>query len=603
MIACNSKMEAVMRIKASVILILLSLILTLIPQPTHAAGLTMTPTQGIVGSEVTIVNIAAYGSGEYQIYWGDDKQLIAQGTTSGLSNLVFTIPETPRGKRRVLLKLGSNAVDNEFNVLPSIRLNAKEGIVGSDLSVTGSGFNANETNIEITYNGTAIVNNVMADIRGNWQSTFKVPPSKSGAQIIDAGGSTPITEVDNKNFNVIPSININPSAGGVGTIVTVYGTGFSSAESGITIAYDGIKVKTAIFSDTRGSWQSTFSVPTSTKGRHRVNSSGDATPEASVTGVGFTVSPALKLELTSGQLGDVIRVGDDFWASGIGFEQNESGVQVLFDGVMIASGVVADANGSWAIPLKVPPTGRGKHTVNASGNITRLTDVAGGTLIVSPQIEINPTSGGVGTDVVVKGTGFGSGQPFTVSYDGVQVATGSMIDGKGGFNASFKVPKGKSGGDHTITVTDTTASVASATFKTETQPPQGPRAISPEAGSKVGFIGNTVISFTWTPVEDPSGVTYLLEISNSPEFTGAMLRKEGLKEAQYTLTRDEALTDGTYYWRVKAIDGVGNESGWTTAQLIKVGGEIWIFPAIIIALAIVGLIIWRIVRLNKRGWR
>jgi len=59
-------------------------------------------------------------------------------------------------------------------------------------------------------------------------------------------------------------------------------------------------------------------------------------------------------------------VGDDFWASGIGFQQNEGGIQVLFDGVMIASGVVADANGSWAIPLKVPPTGRGKHTVNAS---------------------------------------------------------------------------------------------------------------------------------------------------------------------------------------------------------------------------------------------
>ena len=157
------------------------------------------------------------------------------------------------------------------------------------------------------------------------------------------------------------------------------------------------------------------------------------------------------------------------------------------------------------------------------------------------MIEINPASGGVGTDVVVKGTGFGSSQAFTVSYDGVQVASGAVVDTKGGFNASFKVPRGKSGGDHTITVTDATASVASATFKTETQPPPGPRAISPEAGSKLGFIGNTVITFTWTAVEDPSGVTYLLEISNSPEFTGAMLRKEGLTSDKYTLTKDEAL--------------------------------------------------------------
>ena len=101
-----------MRIKASVVVVLLSLILMLLPQPVKAAGLTMNPVQGIVGSEVTIINIASYGSGEYQIYWGDEKQLIAQGTTSGLANLVFTVPESPRGKRRVLLKLGTNAVDS-----------------------------------------------------------------------------------------------------------------------------------------------------------------------------------------------------------------------------------------------------------------------------------------------------------------------------------------------------------------------------------------------------------------------------------------------------------------------------------------------------------
>jgi len=84
------------------------------------------------------------------------------------------------------------------------------------------------------------------------------------------------------------------------------------------------------------------------------------------------------------------------------------------------------------------------------------------------------------------------------------------------------------------------------------------------------------VTFTWTAVEDTSGVTYVLEISNSPEFTGAMLRKEGLKEAKYTLTKEEALSDGSYYWRAKAVDGVGNESGWFTPQLFKVGGEIWI---------------------------
>jgi hypothetical protein len=592
-----------MRRMASAIVILLSLAAMVVPQPVQAANLTLTPAQGIVGSDVSIIGISAYGTGEYQIYWGDERQLIAQGTTSGVANVLFTVPESSRGKRRVLLKIGANAYDGEFNVLPSIRINVKEGYVASDLVVTGAGFNSNESGIEITYSGTAIVSGVMADSKGNWQSTFKIPPSRSGVQIIDAGGTTPATEVDNRNFTVIPKIDINPVAGGVGTMVTVYGTGFGASESGITIGYDGLKVKTAIASDIRGSWQSNFFVPSSTKGRHRVNSYGEVTGEANVTSAGFTVSPALKLELASGQLGDVIRVGDDFWVSGIGFEQNEGGVQVMFDGVMIASGTVADANGSWAVPLKVPPTTRGKHVVNAAGNTTKSGDVAGSNLIVSPQIEINPTTGGVGSDVVVKGTGFSGAQVFTISYDGVQVASGAIVDSKGGLSASFKVPRGKSGGDHTITVTDAMAAVSSATFKTETQPPPVPRAVSPEAGSKLGFLGNTVVTFVWTAVEDPSGVSYILEISNGPEFSGAMLRKDSLTKAQYMLTKDEALQDGSYYWRVKAVDGVGNESPWTTGQLFKVGGEIWIIPAILAALIILGLIIWRVVVLNRKGWR
>jgi hypothetical protein len=221
---------------------------------------------------------------------------------------------------------------------------------------------------------------------------------------------------------------------------------------------------------------------------------------------------------------------------------------------------------------------------------------------VSPQIEVNPKSGGVGSDVVVKGTGFSANQLFTISYDGVQVASGTTIDGKGSFATNFKVPKGKPG-DHTITVTDATASVSSATFKTETSPPPTPKAISPEAGSKFGFVGNTVVAFSWTAVEDPSGVSYLLEISNSPEFTGAMLRKEGLAQTQYTLTKDEALPDGSYYWRAKAVDGAGNESGWTTPQLFKTGGEPWLIPSVLGALIVLALIIWRVVTLSRRGWR
>ena len=592
-----------MRIKATVVVLLLSLAAFIAPSPVEAAGLTLNPQQGIVGSGVTLVNILSYGSGEYQVYWGDAKQLIAEGTTTGIANVVFMIPETPRGKQKVTLKVGGNVVDGEFIVLPSIRLSGKEGYVSSSLSVTGAGFNTNETDIQIIYGGNAIVTGLVSDNKGNWQGTFKIPPGRSGATVIDAGGSTtPITEVDNKSFTVLPRIDISPTAGGVGTMVTVYGTGFGSSESGVAITYDGLKVKTAIGADSQGSWQSSFFIPTSTKGGHRINSYGEVTGESAVAGVTFVVSPALKLEPVSGQLGDTIRAGDDFLAGGIGFEQNEGGIQVTFDGVMVTSGIVADANGSWAVQLKVPQSTRGKHVVNASGVTTRSGDIADAILVVSPKIEINPDSGGVGADVAVSGTGFGTSQVLTISYDGTQVASGANTDARGSFTANFKVPRGKAG-DHTITVTDATASVASASFKTETSPPPAPKPVSPEAGSKIGLVGNTVVIFSWTAVEDPSGVSYLLEVSGSPEFTGAVLRKESLDQTQYTLTKDEALSEGSYYWRVKAVDGAGNESGWTNGQLFKAGGEWWVFAVALGVIIVLGLIIWRVVALKRRGWR
>jgi hypothetical protein len=592
-----------MKVKASVLVLLLSLVVLISPKPVTAAGLTLNPVQGIVGSEVAVINIAAYGSGEYQVYWGDARQLIGQGSTAGISTISFLVPESARGKQKVMLKLGANVYDGEYIVLPSIKVSAKEGYIGSALSVTGSGFNANETNIEVLYGGTAIATGLVSDSKGNWQANFTIPPTRGGLVTLDAGSSTtPAIEVDNRSFTVLSKIDINPIAGGVSTLVMVNGTGFGTSESGITIAFDGLKVKTGIAADNKGTWQSSFFIPTAAKGRHRINSYGDVTGDAAVSGVTFSVSPALKLELVSGQLGDVIRVGDDFWASGIGFEENESGIQVTFDGVMISSSISADAKGTWAVQVKVPLTSRGKHVVDAAGNTTKAGDVADATLIVSPQMEINPKSGGIGSDVVVKGTGFGANQPLTITYDSTQVVSGQSIDSKGSFNVTFKVPKGKSG-DHVVTVTDATASVASGTFKTEMSPPPVPRPVSPEAGSKFGMVGNTVVEFSWNAVEDPSGVSYVMEISGSPEFTGAMLRKENIAQTQYTLTEEEALPDGSYYWRLKAVDGAGNESGWTTGQLFKVGGQLWVFGVILGAVIILALIIWRIIMLRRRGWK
>jgi hypothetical protein len=42
-------------------------------------------------------------------------------------------------------------------------------------------------------------------------------------------------------------------------------------------------------------------------------------------------------------------------------------------------------------------------------------------------------------------------------------------------------------------------------------------------------------------------------------------------EVSYALTDAEALPYGTYYWRVKAVDGALNDSGWSASSTFKAG--------------------------------
>jgi len=96
-----------------------------------------------------------------------------------------------------------------------------------------------------------------------------------------------------------------------------------------------------------------------------------------------------------------------------------------------------------------------------------------------------------------------------------------------------------------------------------------------------------------------------LEISPSPDFAGTIIRKEGLTANEYTLTSDEALTKGNYYWRVRAVDGAGNQSDWTNGQLFKVGGiEWWLVLVIAVGVIFVIVIIWRFASVRQHDkWK
>ena len=597
-----------MKVKASAALLALMFISALIlPAAAQAESLTLEPVQGAVNSDVKIPAFCQYGEGEYFLYWGEGNQLIKQGsvTKTGCQPITFQVPQSPRGKHMVTLKVGSKSFQKEFTVLGSNTIGSKKGTAGTELAVQGYGFNARETGIKVMMDGNAVASGIEATASGSWLYTLKVPASSKGNHPITASGSsTPASEAREQVFSVTPSMSINPSSGWVGRVINAAGSGFGSAETNIAVLYDDLLVKTNVSADLSGSWQVSFSIPASSKGVHKVDARGATTTLEDVTDAQFTVSPGIKVEQASGRLGDVINVGDTLFVNGFGFLENEPNIRVTFDGLQAVGGITADAHGSWSSQFAVPASTRGEHAVDSFGDATKSGDVSAYTVVITAELSINPAGGAVGENTLLTGSGFGASQPLTITYDARKITSSATTDSKGSFSTAFKPPASGTG-NHLVTVSDGTQAIGSITFNIESTAPQAPSPISPEAGFKAGVMESKPIDFKWSAVEDPSGVVYALEMSQKADFSGSVVRKDNLEKPEYTLPAGDKPQPGEYYWRVRATDLAGNAGEWSRSQLIVFSGFDFVWPivGVIAGLAVIGLVIWRIQAIsNKGGW-
>lgn len=433
---------------------------------------------------------------------------------------------------------------------------------------------------------------------------FTIPESAQGTHdIYVCDDDDPDDRVSTVEFTVYPFIEIDKDEGAAGAEVTLSGTGWNVDEQEIEVRFyledpDGSfddddlyeVAKTAdIDVSARGSWEGlTFTVPAASKGTHWIYAVGDETDDIDdyhIQGVQFEVTPGISMSPSSGAVGDTVTV------EGGGFEADEEDITVLFDGESVATGITADEDGIWEATFEVPEATKGVHTITAEGEDTDSADVDDLEFEVLPTVSVSPTSGNVGTTVTVSGKGLPANKNVTVTYDGVNKASGTTGSNGSLAGVTFKATHTQDTHtvDHPIVVTYDGTTV-SKTFKMESDAPTAPDLASPENGLRIGFIGDQTPTFTWAPVSDPSGVEYILQIANNPSCAQVLITKSGLSQPTYTLSKFEALGYGTYYWRVKAIDSAQNESNWSNIYSFKSGLlPMWAF------IAIVGLVVVLIV--------
>jgi hypothetical protein len=245
--------------------------------------------------------------------------------------------------------------------------------------------------------------------------------------------------------------SLSPTTGAVGASLTIAGSGFGATQGTSTVTFSGTAA-------TPTSWATdTIEVPVpsgATTGNVVVTVSGTAS-----NGVSFTVVPApsiTNLSVTSGVVGTSVTI------TGTNLGATQGTGTVSFNGTDATPTTWSATSIAVTVPVQATT---GNVVVSASGvasNGINFTVVEG--LGIT---SVSPTSGVVGTEVAITGTGFGATQgSSTISLNGTTAVVASWSD----TSIIAFVPSGASSGPFSVTVNSNT--VNSSTF-TVTPLPSG----------------------------------------------------------------------------------------------------------------------------------
>lgn len=266
----------------------------------------------------------------------------------------------------------------------------------------------------------------------------------------------------------------------------------------------------------------------------------------------FSVKPKVEVIPAQATPGATVKI------KGTGFPEDSGGTAAItFDGKAITVNTVTSKTGTFISDFVVPNTMAGEHKFTASSPKI-LAEIVSANLKVVPAITLEPRQPEVGAESKITGYGFAAKSVIKVKYDNVNIASSPTTDENGAFSYTFKVPE-SSAKDHIITAEDGAGNNVILNLRLEGKAPPKPATLSPKA-ERFGWLGEQVVTFTWSPVADISGVTYTVEVAEDLNFFPLKpgMRKVGLTQANCTLT----IKEGTYYWRVRGVDGVGNEGEW-----------------------------------------
>jgi len=589
---------------------------------TELEPITLSPTSGFLGTTVTVTgtDFQSYSNTDVHLYFDSNWIKSIRVSDNGTFTTDFNVPNyvTPGTSYSVTIQNEENVILAEelFSVGARIDLDYDKGEVGKWIKVTGRYFDTGKgvrlyfsgdeadigDSIDSEVTAYEYIGEVYTNSNGYFDSPyhFFIPGEltdgtdkedvRSGDYYIYAiyyPGGNQIKAI--AKF-VLIGIGLEPDEGPVGSEVEIAGEDLRSNQE-ISVKYDGDNIEIVSGdgkTDEDGRFTCAIIIPESAAGNHIILAADESGHKYEAV---FSVKPRLTITSTSAAAGDEVKL------SGTGFEvpyYESDRVTITLGGeevLTIPTVIRADSNGSFSgsfiVPLnssgsvdvtsQVVATDNSLNTAEAQLTILATPDTSG-TLDDSTGISLHPATsqaspGHVGMEVTADGTGFMAHATVTITYssgetgEAIIVAT-ATTDDNGDFSATFSVPPSLAG-HHTVTCTDGTNS-ATSIVTMESEAPSIPVPLLPQGATAL----ETEAYFDWDDVEDISGVTYTFQVASDANFTTIVLEEKGLTSSEYTITKTAKLQstkeEEPYYWRLKAVDGAFNDSGWTRPELLYV---------------------------------
>ena len=387
------------------------------PDPT----ITLSPNSG--PPRTTNMNISGsnFPAGNYNVFFdGRTIGSIDVGASQSPWSRSFTIPRSGPGPKTVYV---DNATAT-FTVESGVVLTPTRGPVGSRVEVRGEGFDTNQTNIQIQFGAQQLDALAGSSLEGSITGgSFSVPSLAAGQYQVRVGNAGPVT------FTITSDLALSETSGPHGATVNITGSGFA-ANSFFNLTFNSQTIRTVTV-DGGGRVSASFQVPEAPGGPNSVGLGGKS--------LSFTVTPSLTLGDETTTPGATVSV------SGSGYYRNERGITVTVGGSAAASGIRADANGSWTSSIVVPSLAAGSHSVSAYGASTTRSNAPSAFLVLGSQVSLDKPSGPPGTKLKVSGSGFRPGESVRIAAGDNLAPRSVRADGRGSWTAGLEVPASPGG--------------------------------------------------------------------------------------------------------------------------------------------------------------